>query len=48
MAEFSTSIDIDAPPEVVFAHLVTPERMVTWMGQRAELDLPPEVPSPWT
>jgi uncharacterized protein YndB with AHSA1/START domain len=37
MADFSTSIDIEAPPEVVFAHLVTPERMVSWMGQHAEL-----------
>lgn len=37
MADFSMAIDIDAPPEVVFDHLVTPERMVTWMGQRAEL-----------
>ena len=38
MAEFSTSIDIEAPPEIVFAHLVTPERMVLWMGQHAELE----------
>lgn len=37
MPDFSTSIDIEAPPEVVFAHLVTPERMVSWMGQHAEL-----------
>ena len=37
MADFSTSIDIEAPPEVVFAHLVTAERMVSWMGQHAEL-----------
>jgi uncharacterized protein YndB with AHSA1/START domain len=37
MAEFSTSIDIEAPPHVVFAHLVTAERMVAWMGQHAEL-----------
>jgi len=37
MADFSTSIDIEAPPEVVFAHLVTAERMVLWMGQHAEL-----------
>jgi uncharacterized protein YndB with AHSA1/START domain len=36
--EFSTSIDIQAPPEVVFAHLVAPERMVTWLGQRADLE----------
>ena len=38
MAEFSSSIEIDAPPEVVFDHLVTPAGMVTWMGQRAELN----------
>jgi uncharacterized protein YndB with AHSA1/START domain len=38
MADFETAINIDAPPEVVFAHLVTPERMVSWMGERAELD----------
>jgi len=38
MADFSTTIEIDAPPDVVFAHLVTPERMVSWMGQHAELE----------
>jgi uncharacterized protein YndB with AHSA1/START domain len=37
MTEFSTSIDIQAPPEVVFAHLVDAQRMVAWMGQRADL-----------
>jgi uncharacterized protein YndB with AHSA1/START domain len=37
MVDFSTSIVIDAPPEVVFAHLVDAERMVTWMGERADL-----------
>jgi uncharacterized protein YndB with AHSA1/START domain len=37
MAEFSTSIVIEAPPEVVFAHLVTEQGMVAWMGQHAEL-----------
>ena len=41
MAEFATSIDIEAPPEVVFDHLVTPEGMTAWMGQRAELDAIP-------
>jgi uncharacterized protein YndB with AHSA1/START domain len=35
--DFSTSIDIEAPPEVVFAHLVTAEGMASWMGQHAEL-----------
>lgn len=38
MAEFSTTIEIEAPPEVVFAHLVSAERMVAWMGQCAELE----------
>lgn len=37
MAEFSTTIDIEAPPDVVFAHLVSAERMVSWMGQHADL-----------
>lgn len=41
MAEYSTSIDIAAPPEIVFAHLTTPERMVTWMGERADLQPQP-------
>jgi uncharacterized protein YndB with AHSA1/START domain len=35
--DFSTSIHIEAPPDVVFEHLVTAERMVLWMGQSAEL-----------
>ncbi|HEX2578213.1 MAG TPA: SRPBCC domain-containing protein [Aquihabitans sp.] len=39
--ELTTSIDIEAPPEVVFSHLVTPEGMVAWMGQSAELDARP-------
>jgi uncharacterized protein YndB with AHSA1/START domain len=38
MAEFATSVDIAAPPDVVFAHLVTPEGLVAWMGQHAELE----------
>jgi uncharacterized protein YndB with AHSA1/START domain len=37
MSDFSTSIEIEAPPEVVFEHLVEAERMVAWMGQRARL-----------
>ena len=37
MREYSTAIEIEAPPEVVFAYLVTAERMVRWMGQHAEL-----------
>jgi len=36
--DYSTSIEIDAPPEVVFEHLVEPSRMTSWMGQHAELD----------
>jgi uncharacterized protein YndB with AHSA1/START domain len=39
--EFATSVDIEAPPEIVFAHLVTPEGMLAWMGQQAELDARP-------
>lgn len=38
MPDYSTSVEIEAPPEVVFAYLVTPERMVAWMGQHAQLD----------
>ena len=38
MAEFKTSIEIEAPPEIVFAHLITPERMISWMGERADLE----------
>jgi uncharacterized protein YndB with AHSA1/START domain len=41
MAEFTTSIDIEATPEIVFDHLVTVEGMVAWMGQTAELDATP-------
>jgi len=37
MVDFETRIDIQAPPEVVFAHLVDPARMVRWMGERADL-----------
>jgi uncharacterized protein YndB with AHSA1/START domain len=39
--ELTTSIDIEAPPEVVFAHLVTADGMLAWMGQHAELDPQP-------
>ena len=38
MPDYATSIDIEAPPEVVFAHLVTPEGMVAWIGDHATLD----------
>lgn len=37
MPDFSTSIEIEAPREVVFAHLTQAEHMVSWMGQHAEL-----------
>lgn len=38
MADYSTSIEIDAPPEVVFDYLVTEAGMTAWMGRRATLD----------
>jgi uncharacterized protein YndB with AHSA1/START domain len=41
MPDFARSIDIEAPPDVVFSHLVLPERMVSWMGQWAELQARP-------
>jgi len=41
MSDYTASIEIDAPPEIVFAHLVTSEGMVAWMGQHAELDPTP-------
>ncbi|MGI8827168.1 MAG: SRPBCC family protein [Chloroflexota bacterium] len=41
MTEYSASIDIEAPPGVVFAHLVTADGMVAWMGQHAELNPTP-------
>lgn len=42
MPDYATSIDIEAPPDVVFEHLVTPEGMTAWMGQHAELDPRPD------
>jgi uncharacterized protein YndB with AHSA1/START domain len=41
VTDYSTSIDIEAPPEIVFEHLVTSEGMVAWMGQHASLDATP-------
>jgi len=38
MAEYATSIEIEASPEEVFECLVTPDGMTAWMGQRADLD----------
>lgn len=37
MGEYKTFIDIEAPPDIVFAHLTTAEGMVAWMGQYADL-----------
>ncbi len=42
MAEYATSIEIDASPEEVFEYLVTPDGMTAWMGQRADLDPCPD------
>lgn len=38
MAEYATSIEIDAPPAYVFGYLVTEAGMTAWMGQHATLD----------
>jgi uncharacterized protein YndB with AHSA1/START domain len=38
MPSYATSIDIEAPPEVVFEHLTRAERMVEWMGEHAVLE----------
>lgn len=38
MAEYETSVEIDARPEVVFDYLTTDVGMTAWMGQRASLD----------
>lgn len=42
MADFETEIDIEAPVEEVFRHLVEPDAMVRWMGQHADLDARPD------
>ena len=41
MAEYSTSIEIDAPPARVFDYLVTEAGMTAWMGQHATLEPEP-------
>lgn len=41
MAEYSTAIEIAAPPDVVFEFLVTESGMTAWMGQWASLDPAP-------
>mgnify|MGYP002622435979 CR=1 FL=1 len=38
MAEYSSSVEIEADPEDVFDFLVTNEGMTAWMGQHAALD----------
>ena len=37
MPDFATSIDIDAPIDLVFEHLIDAKRMTSWMGQHATL-----------
>ena len=37
----STSVRIAAPPEVVFPYFTDPQLMVTWIGERADLDARP-------
>lgn len=41
MAEFATSIEIAASPEVVFDYLTTEAGLTAWMGQHASLDARP-------
>jgi uncharacterized protein YndB with AHSA1/START domain len=38
MAEYATSIEIEAAPAAVFDYLVTETGMTAWMGQHATLD----------
>jgi len=37
----STSVRIAAPPEVVFPYFTDPKLMVSWIGERADLDARP-------
>lgn len=41
MADYRTSIEIDAAPDTVFDYLVTDAGMTSWMGQHASLDARP-------
>ncbi len=41
MAEYATFVEIDAPPEVVYSHLVSAQGWTAWMGQFAELEAVP-------
>src|SRR5260370_15447431 len=38
VAEHETSIDIDAPPDIVWEHLVTADGLSAWMGERVEVE----------
>jgi uncharacterized protein YndB with AHSA1/START domain len=38
VAEYATSIEIDAPPATVFDYLITEEGLTAWMGQHATLN----------
>jgi uncharacterized protein YndB with AHSA1/START domain len=38
LADYTTSIDIEATPDEVFDFLVTEDGMTAWMGQHASLD----------
>lgn len=38
MIEFQSSIEVGAPPQVVFEYLTTNEGMAAWMGQYVDLD----------
>lgn len=37
----STSVRIAAPPEIVFPYFTDPQLMVTWIGDRVDLDAQP-------
>ena len=41
MAEYESSIEIAAAPEIVFDYLTTVDGMTAWMGQHADLDPQP-------
>lgn len=38
MAEYTTSIEINATPDEVFDYLVTPTGLTAWMGEHATLE----------
>jgi uncharacterized protein YndB with AHSA1/START domain len=38
VAEHESSIDIDAPPEIVWEHLVTVDGLSAWMGERVDVE----------